>query len=313
MSARVAVVVPVHNGESFLGQTLDSLLAQSYRDWVGVIVDDASRDGSAALAAGYAERHPRHFVVCPQRVNLGVVGAREAGIAAAGATELIVLLDHDDLLREDYLDRMVALYERERASGRRIGIVGCDARLLGPAGFAADTWGQRLGTPDAVDLDRLIHDNPIFARALFSRAAYEEVGGLEPRVAGSDDHDLWLRIAEAGYEVATTREALAVYRIHAAAFSQDRVAMTTNKLAVYERALARGRLTRAQRRAVRRRMRHYRATRARWRAQQAWQRGERAHCVGIALTATPVILAAMIEDPRWVMTRGRRQLPAASG
>ena len=89
MSARprVAVVVPVHNAEPFLAQTLDSVLAQTREDWVAVVVDDASTDGSGAIAARYAAEHPGRFRVLTPERNLGVVEARNTAIAAASDCE----------------------------------------------------------------------------------------------------------------------------------------------------------------------------------------------------------------------------------
>jgi glycosyltransferase involved in cell wall biosynthesis len=307
---RVAVVVPVHNAEPFLAGTLDSLLAQTFSDWVAVVVDDASTDGSGALAARYAAEHPGRFrLLAPER-NLGVVEARNAAVAAAGDCELIALLDHDDLLQQDFLERMTGLLDAGRAAGRRIGIVGCDARLLGPDGYREQTWADRLGWYDPVTLDTLVRQNTIFARALFDRAAFEQVGGFVPQTAGADDHDLWLRLVQAGWEVAVTREPLAAYRVHPEAMSRDRAGMMTANLAVYDRLLARGGLTPSQRRDARRRVRHYRAVLAGWHVRRAWSAGRRAEAVRVAAAAAPVALMALAQDPRHWLTRRRRTLAA---
>jgi glycosyltransferase involved in cell wall biosynthesis len=307
---RVAVVIPVHNAEPFLAQTLDSVLAQTFEDWVAVVVDDASTDGSGAVAARYAAEHPGRFrLLAPER-NLGVVRARNAAIAAAADCELVALLDHDDLLREDFLERMTGLLDAGRAAGRRVGIVGCDARLLGPGGYREQTWADRLGWYDPVTLDTLVRQNTIFARALFDRAAFEAVGGFAPETAGSDDHDLWLRLVQAGWEVAVTREPLAAYRVHAEAMSRNRAGMTTSNLVVYDRLLARGGLTASQRRDARRRVRHYRAVLAGWRARRAWGDGRRAEALRVAAGAAPVALMALAQDPRHWLTRRRRALAA---
>ncbi len=311
-TARVAIVIPVFNGERFLSRTFDSALAQTFDAWRAVVVDDASTDGSLKLVQGYAERHPGRFTVIGLQANAGVVRARDRAIAAADGAELIVLLDHDDWLREDYLERMVGLYDAEQARGRHIGIVACDAVLHGAGGRDAGTWGQRTGWRDVIDLDGLIHQNLIFARALFRRDVYVQVGGFCADVAGSDDHDLWLRIVEAGWEVAVTREPLAHYRVHTGGLSRDRVRMLDNKLAVYERALARGALSASRRRAVRRRMRHYRAVRGRWVAQREWSQGRRLVAAAVGMRAAPLLVLAALQDPAWLLARRERRLPDPS-
>jgi glycosyltransferase involved in cell wall biosynthesis len=303
---RVTIAVPIHNAAPFLETTLDSVLAQTYQDWEAILVDDASNDGSDEIAARYAQRDLQRFRLIRLRRNVGVVNARNLAIDAASDGELAVLLDHDDWLRVDYLERMVGLYDKERAMGRRIGIVGCDARLYGPDGFAPDTWGERLGWYDQVGLDTLIRQNTIFARALFSRRAFAEVGGLYPPCAGSDDFDLWARMLEAGHEVAVTREPLAVYRVHPGGLSRNRVIMTEAKLVAYRRMLDRGTLSHGQRRAVKRRMRHFRALRARARCQLARERGRLLQALWLGVAAAPQAAVAVMQDPG-LLRRRRRQ------
>jgi glycosyltransferase involved in cell wall biosynthesis len=313
VSPRVAIVVPIHDAEAFLAETLDSVLAQTREDWVAVLVDDASTDGSRAIAERYAAGHPARFRLLALDDNVGVVRARNLAVAAAPACELVALLDHDDLLREDYLERMTALYDAERARGRRVGLVGCDARLLGADGYWAQTWGERLGWRDQVDLDSLIRQNTIFARALFSRQAFEELGGFADDIGGSDDIDLWLRMVQAGWEVAVTREPLAVYRVHGEAMSRNRLGMNEAKLKVYRRLLERGGLTADQTREVRRRMRHLRATRGAWQVKRAWSAGRRGEAARLSLAAAPWALAALAQSPRHWVTRRRRALGGRSG
>ena len=294
---RVALVVPIHNAAPFLQETLDSVLAQSYPNWEAVLVDDASSDGSDALAADYVRRHPDRFRLIRLEQNAGVVATRNRALEAAREADLIALLDHDDRLRERYLERMVEIYERERAAGRRMGIVGCDALLHEPGGRERVTWSEHCGWYDEVNLDTLLRQNTIFARALFSRAALSEVGGFSEECSGSDDWDLWLRIVEAGYEVAVTREPLAVYRLHTGAMSQDRLRMTESTLRLYRRALERDRLSPRQRRLVHRRMRHIRAERANARFRQARAGGRRLDALRCALLAIPPGLVATLQDP----------------
>ncbi len=308
---RVLFAVPVYNGEQFLERTLDSVLAQTQDDWVVVLVDDASSDGSVALARRYAAAHPGRFEVIALERNEGVVAARNRAIGAIAA-ELVVLLDHDDWLREDYLERMVGLHDDAWAQGRRVGIVGCDAILHGAGEADARTWSERIGWSDHIDLDGLLELNLIFARALFRRDAFLEVGGFCAAVAGSDDHDLWLRIVEAGYEVAVTREPLANYRVHTGGLSRNRVHMLDRKLLVYARALERGHLTSRQRRTVRRRMRHYRAVRGRWLTQREWSAGRRPQALLVAAATVPRLAVAVLSDPGWLRARKGRRLPDPS-
>ncbi len=63
----VTVLTPVYNGEAFIGQCIESVLAQTYEDWEYVIVNNCSTDRSLSVAQRYAERDPRIRVVTNER------------------------------------------------------------------------------------------------------------------------------------------------------------------------------------------------------------------------------------------------------
>jgi len=88
----VGLVIPVWNGERWLGEALESALAQRQRPIEVVVVDDGSTDQSAAIAEGFG---PPVRVV--RQANAGAGAARNRGVGLL-ATELIAFLDADDLL-----------------------------------------------------------------------------------------------------------------------------------------------------------------------------------------------------------------------
>jgi glycosyltransferase involved in cell wall biosynthesis len=297
--ARVTVVVPTHNSGAPLTQAIESILAQDYADWEAVIVDDASTDDTHEVALAFARRDPRINAIRLKR-NVGVAAARNVAIEACGGGELIALLDHDDHWRHDYLERSVAAYDEAAARGRRVGIVASDALIETPDGISGETYADRFGWIEEIDYDAMIRRNCICARALFARAAYDEVGGFSSDCPGYDDYDLWLRMLEAGYEVATVREPLAVYRVHPGAMSADQLLMAKGAIAAHRRALARGAIDRRRRRAVRARIRHHRALRERALARRAAADGHHLAALGRALKAAPYGLVAFLQVPsRW--------------
>jgi glycosyltransferase involved in cell wall biosynthesis len=259
---RVTVAVPVHNGERYLRQALQSIVDQTYHDWEAVVVDDASSDGSRALATKLADRHPGKIRLLSLDRNVGVAQARNVAVRASQGGELVALLDQDDYWREDYLARTTAMFDLARSRGARPGIIACNALIQtpdGPDGTFADQWWWR----DEIDLNAMIERNQIIARAVFSRPAFEQVGGFCTECGASDDYDLWLRIMQAGYQVVTTREPLVVYRIHPEAQSRNQRLVSEGAIATYRRLLEGGALTPRQQRMVRARIRHYRALRER--------------------------------------------------
>jgi len=102
----VSVVIPVWNGERFLRQCLDSVLAQEHRPLEIIVVDDGSTDGSARIAAGYASA-----VRVLRQENRGPAAARNAGLDAATG-EYIAFNDCDDLWQPGKLARQLEVMTR---------------------------------------------------------------------------------------------------------------------------------------------------------------------------------------------------------
>ena len=297
---RVTVVVPVHNAERHLAQALESIVGQTYDGWDAIVVDDASADASAEIAAAFARRHPDRVTAIRLARNVGVAEARNTALRTAPLRELVALLDHDDHWRSDYLARSIALYDAALDDGRRPGIVACNAWLETPEGMLDETFAQRFGWVDSIDYDAMLERNCILARAVFSRAAFDAAGWFAPECRASDDFDLWLRIMERGYEVIATPEPLVVYRLHAGAQSRDRLVMAEGKLVAYRRALERGALTGRQRHVVRARMRHERALRERALVHAALADRRRLRAGARVLRALPYGLIAFLQAPgRW--------------
>src|SRR5687768_8248493 len=116
----VSVVIPCHNGEAFLEETLLSVRAQLRQPDEIIVVDDASTDGSAEIAR-------RLGATCiPTGVNVGLPAARNFGIRHARGS-LIALLDADDVWLPDHLRSVVDLLERHPETGVGFGRV----RLFG--------------------------------------------------------------------------------------------------------------------------------------------------------------------------------------
>jgi glycosyltransferase involved in cell wall biosynthesis len=247
---RVSVVVPAYNAEAYLAETLASVREQSYDDWEVVVADDGSTDRTVEIAESLGER----FVVARGASNEGPAAARNRALAAASG-ELVAFLDADDLWAPGFLTRMTQLYDDERDRGR-VGIVACDARLLGADGFRAETYMELMRVPDEVTVAGMLVTNAIFVSgALAPRAVVDEAGGFSPELFGTEDYDLWLRILELGYRVASTRETLSVYRLRRGSVSTSSARMARSFQLTYERALARGRLTPREKRIARRQLR----------------------------------------------------------
>ena len=99
MNKTISVIIPAYNAERFLGKSLDSILAQTYRELEVIVVNDASTDGTAAVIDYYASRDRRVRAV-HKTANEGVSYARNDGLDLATG-EYVMFLDSDDWLDVD--------------------------------------------------------------------------------------------------------------------------------------------------------------------------------------------------------------------
>jgi glycosyltransferase involved in cell wall biosynthesis len=118
----VSVVLIFLNEEKFLGEAIESVLAQSYRDWELLLVDDGSSDRSTEIAQSFAARHPDRirFLEHPGHANRGVSASRNLGCAQARG-RLIAPLDGDDVWLPEKLEQQVALLDANPEAGMLYG------------------------------------------------------------------------------------------------------------------------------------------------------------------------------------------------
>jgi glycosyltransferase involved in cell wall biosynthesis len=116
-SPLVTIVTPVYNGERFLDAAIESVLAQTYERWEYVIVDNASTDGTAAVARRHAERDPRIRIVTNPR-TVGVIENHNIAFRHVSADSRYVKPLHaDDWMFPECLAKMVALAEAHPSVG----------------------------------------------------------------------------------------------------------------------------------------------------------------------------------------------------
>jgi glycosyltransferase involved in cell wall biosynthesis len=115
--ALVSVIIPVHNGERYLADAVDSVIAQTYRPLEIIAVDDGSTDRSAGVIARFGD-HVRYSY----QENRGTGAARNRGVDLARG-DLLAFLDQDDLWERTKLERQARALADDRAAGGVFGMV----------------------------------------------------------------------------------------------------------------------------------------------------------------------------------------------
>jgi glycosyltransferase involved in cell wall biosynthesis len=201
----LTVLLPVFNGERYVGETIDSVRAQSYGDFEFLIVDDGSLDRTPDILRDYAQsdsrirllRHENHGV--GYSLNRGLVEARGRLIAQIGA---------DDIALPDRLKKQVDFLEEHP-----------DYVLVGGYLRIIDAHGRAIGLRRYPTNDRRLRSvilvyNPFGAPSvMYRRTDALAAGGFTTRFATSEDYDFVLRLAKRG-KVANLPEALTSYRLH---------------------------------------------------------------------------------------------------
>ena len=181
---RISVVVIVRDGERFLAEALDSILAQTETDWEAIVVDDGSRDGTAAIAAGFVARDPSRFrlVAHPGAANRGMSASRNLGVAHARGT-FVTFLDHDDAMLPEKLARQSALLERHRGCAA---VIGPNIRWHSWRGDGAADGVQDLGVATDARLAApgllpvfLVRTSATPQSPMVRREAIDAVGGFD--------------------------------------------------------------------------------------------------------------------------------------
>lgn len=178
----VSIVIPCYNQGEFLGETLDSVLSQTYREWECIIVNDGSTDNTEAVARGYCDRDSRFKYIYQK--NSGLSATRNKGIRSSSG-KYVMPLDSDDKIGAEYVEKSVEILEKNP----KMEIVYCNAELFG---VAKGKWNL----PE-YSLERILGENCIFCSALFRRETYDRTGGYKENMKyGFEDWDFWLSIIE---------------------------------------------------------------------------------------------------------------------
>ena len=202
---RISVIIPCYNGEAFLKQALDSVLAQTFPAAEVVLVDDGSTDGTPALSRAFAERYPNVIRYIRQEKS-GVSTARNRAVREA-RYEWIAFLDADDWWKPEKLARQAEVIE----SRPQPDLVYTPLHIFLPDSSSYETKGF---PPDQI-WPELRYGNLITpSSVMLRRSLFLEAGGFDLRIHGSEDWELWVRlILEKKIRLGWVSEALTCYRL----------------------------------------------------------------------------------------------------
>jgi glycosyltransferase involved in cell wall biosynthesis len=204
----VSVIIPIYNGEAFIGEALDSILAQAYTPLEIILVDDGSTDETAQVIHTWAAQ--RNQPVCYVRQeNGGPAAARNHGLRLSRG-EVIAFQDADDVWALGRLATQLDLLDCNPMTDLALGQV----QFFRTGGKDAETPGMTLlGMPRRF---------PVIHSALYRRKVFNQVGLLNVDMRYHEDIEWFYRAQKAGVSLCLHDDVVLFYRRHAANMTNDR-------------------------------------------------------------------------------------------
>ena len=223
----VSIIVPAYQARPYLGEALDDVASQSYRNWELVVVEDGSPDSVAEVVEAFRARCSQAVRYHRQPHNQGPSVARNVAIELAQG-DMFAFLDADDRWLPDHLERKVTMLEAQAADVA----YGTVELFDDETGDALSTWG-----PSPEDLASF--PLSLFTRCFIQpsgvvvqRGVVERVGPFDSSLSFAEDLDFWIRAVRAGQRFAYDPKITSRYRKnHDAAATTGRLVLTCDGVA----------------------------------------------------------------------------------
>jgi len=209
---RVTVFMAVYNAERYLGQAIDSVLAQSFADFELLVVDDGSTDRSLEIILAYADSRIR---VVRNEINRGVAYRRNRALPLARG-EYVAVLDADDFALPERLQVQVDYLDEHPD----ICLVGSACQVINEDGNVETIWHVPTN-PLTLRWLLLFGDGIAHSTVMFRREQALAIGGYDPTMLWAQDTDLYTRLVAAGYQLVNLERPLVQWRRHPKSWSNS--------------------------------------------------------------------------------------------
>ena len=207
----VSVIMPIYNAERYLAPTLDSVFAQDYQDIALVLVDDCSKDNSAAIISEYQKKHGK-IVYFLQERNMGAGAARNKALELAKG-QYVAFLDSDDVWKNDKISRQIELMKKTKApfSYTAIEMMDENGRII----------KEKRKIKESCDYKYLLHNTIIATSSVVIDRTV--LGDFRmPLRRGGQDYATWLMLLRGGAAARGINEALVKYRVASGSLSSNK-------------------------------------------------------------------------------------------
>ncbi|MBD2513109.1 glycosyltransferase [Nostoc muscorum FACHB-395] len=227
----VSVIIPTYQRGHLVSQAINSVLAQTYKDYEIIVINDGSQDNTPQVLAEFSDRR----ITAIHQANQGLSAARNAGIRSARG-KYIAFLDDDDLWEPQKLEKQIPVLE----ANPRIGLIYSDSLFFSDKrGLLPGSYNTAFPTPNLQVLWTLFRYNYIpVLTVVVRRDCLDKVGLFDETLRYCGDYDLWLRLIEK-FPIYFLNQPLARYRRSPNSLSQDGEQVFTNHLRAKEKVIDR--------------------------------------------------------------------------
>lgn len=221
----VSVIIPTHNRAHLVGRAIKSVLAQTYKNFEFIIVDDASTDNTEKVIKGFNDERIRY--VCHKK-NKGAAATRNTGIKMARGT-YIAHVDDDDEWLSTKLDKQVKRFKEVSA---KVGLIYSGLEVKGSDGKVIRKYYPEFrGKVKTRLLLGTILGSPT---PLIRKECFKKVGLFDESLKSCQDWDMWKRISE-HYEFDFVPEVLARTYLHEEQISSDFASLIPGRTRMVEK------------------------------------------------------------------------------
>ena len=190
---RISVIMGIYNCAQTLPEALDSLLAQSYKEFKVIMCDDGSSDNTVEIAQSYVERYPDKFLLIKNDHNMGLNFTLNKCLEYAD-TEYVARMDGDDISLPERFEKEVGFLDAHPD----IAIVSTPMIYFDENGDFRVNRGKGH-YPSKMDF---VHGTPFcHASCMVRSEAYKAVGGysVDPKLLRVEDYHLWVKMYKKGF------------------------------------------------------------------------------------------------------------------
>ena len=202
----ISVIMSVYNGETYLSEAIESVIAQTFRNWELIIINDCSKDATADILSKYANEDER-IKVFHNEINLKLPTSLNKAISLSSG-KYIARMDADDICLPERLEKQYEYMEKNE----EVSLSSCRFLTVKNGVYTCGGYGARTDNNALSAL--LLVTNPILHPGVIARAEVMKNLLYDTTLTCTEDLELWTRMVMNNKKISILPEYLLIYRLH---------------------------------------------------------------------------------------------------